>query len=107
MKKNMNNVVAKKFDYEKSTREFAIDLPWYAEIADGRKHRPCQRFTLTDEVYFEYWNEHEFEFTLMVEDPELYRIIWCLNLWLDSQKNKASRLPSLMAYCKERLMAAA
>ena len=107
MKKYQNNVGAKKFDYEGITRAWIVDVPASAAIADGRNHLPCKRFNLTDEVYFEFWAEEEFEFTIMFQDPELFKTVWCLNLWLDAQKDKASRLPSLMAYCKNKLLAAA
>ena len=111
VKKNtspVNNALAKKFDYEGITRSACEEFPWYAEIADGRKHRPCKRFDLTDKVYFEFWDEDEFEFSVYDDgNLELKMTAAYLVWWLKAQNNKASRLPSLMAYCKERLMAAA
>ena len=101
MKKNMNtvnNVLAKKFDYEGNTRGWIAEVPGYADIAAGRKFLPCQRFNLNDIVYFEFWGEHEWEFTIMEYDLEVKEIVTCLSLWMGTQHNKASRLPSLMAY---------
>ena len=112
MKKSMNtvnNVLGKKFDYEGITREWIEDVPGYVDIAAGRKFLPCLRFDLSDKVYFEFWGEGNWEFTVSAPevDLELQKTVSCLACWMMVQNNMASRLPSLIAYCKERPMAAA
>ena len=94
-----------KFDYEAITREFAKNSPFFADLADYRNNRPVKRFDLTDKVYFEYWGKCEWEFTIAaMEQKALYDAVASLTMWLSSQKVTVSRLPSLMAICKAKLM---
>ena len=36
------------------TKQFAANSPFYADVCEGRKNHRCHRYTINENLYFEY-----------------------------------------------------
>ncbi len=88
--------------------EMALDQEWYAPINAGRALMKRQYFQVNDNVCFEYWGKHEWEFTLDIKmDDErkeaYYAAIYAMSAYMHTINVSMTRIPALLAKCRAQL----
>ena len=81
---------------------------WYARINANRVGIKCHYYQVNDNVCFEYWNKHEWEFSLIgIMDDEMARrytsVITAMAAYMHTINVSFSRIPALLSMCKARL----
>lgn len=87
--------------------EMAQDQAWYAPINAGRMGIKRQYYQVNDYVCFEYWNKHEWEFTLGMEADDNRRqpylaVICAMSAYMKTIDVTLTRVPALLAKCKAK-----
>ncbi len=90
------------------TNEWAEDSDDYAQICLNRPEWKHQYFVLDDHLYFEYWDEHEYEFTVYGDVSnkmyDLYMMVAVeLNFHANIIKLNERKLSEYVKYCKARI----
>ena len=97
-----------KKEIRECTAEWCEDYPEYAAICSNRPEWKHRYFVLNDHLYFEYWDVHEFEFTiygdLSDKDYMLYQVVAIeLNFHANIFGLNESKLSEFVKYCKVRI----
>ena len=84
------------------TKNFCEGSPWYTDVTAYRNKLRCHRYEIDENLYFEYWGPHEWEFTVCapLDDPkrELYiKLAMGMAAYIHSICLTFSRLPSVIA----------
>lgn len=87
------------------TADWCEDNEDYAEIAKSRPEWKHQYFVIDDHLYFEYWDKHEFEFTIYDEmSDDIYDAYVLLATALNFHANMINltkkNLAEFVDYCK-------
>lgn len=82
--------------------EMLLELPYYAETYRKRKKKPCYSFNIGKHILLEYWEPHEWEFSLRgemesEEREQINALMTEMAQYMGSREIKFSRLPSLVA----------
>lgn len=90
------------------TKSFFDKSPAYASICENRNNRRCHRFTINENLYFEYWSPDEWEFTITArhDDPKFMsyvKVTTAMTMYMNNIRVTYSKLPSLMAQCAARV----
>ena len=91
-----------------SAMEMAQEQDWYAPINAGRIGMKRQYYQVNDYVCFEYWNKHEWEFTLGIPMDDERRqaylaVIYALSAYMHTIDVTMTKLPALLAKCRALL----
>ena len=86
------------------TKQFAANIPFYADVCDGRKNHRCHLYTINENLYFEYWTPGEWEFTVTAtpDDPKYMPYMMlaiAMTKYMKNTRVNYSKIPSLMALC--------
>ena len=89
------------------TERFATNNPFYTDICEGRKNHRCHRYTIDENLYFEYWAPEEWEFTVAVnfDDPKhksYVKLATAMATYMHNIRVSYSKVPSLMALCRAK-----
>ena len=90
------------------TAEMRKNDPEYDLLCCQRRPEQNHRiFVINDNIYFEYWNVHEFEFTIYgeadgKERDDYYDLAWSMTLYASKIRLLPKQLPSFIATCKQR-----
>lgn len=81
---------------------------WYAHINAGRMGMKCHYYQVNDNVCFEYWNKHEWEFTfygaMEREKAKAYTsVVVSMTCHMKTIDVTLSKIPVLLAQCKAQL----
>ncbi len=81
------------------TKQFAANVPFYADVCDGRKNRRCHRYTINENLYFEYWTPDEWEYTVTATpDDHKYMpymmLVIAMTEYMNNIRVTYSKLPS-------------
>ena len=92
----------------KAAMAMAQDQTWYAPINDSRMGLKCKYFQVNDNVCFEYWDKHEWEFTIGIplceeKGKAYYDAICAMGAYMHTINVSLSRLPALLAQCRAKL----
>ena len=96
----------------KEAREMAMEMAqkqdWYAPINGGRVEMKCKYYQVNDYVCFEYWDKHEWEFTLglPVDDERreaYFAVLVAMSAYMHTINVSLSKLPTLLAQCRAKL----
>ena len=96
----------------KEARKIAMEArqrqEWYARINANRVGMKCHYYQVNDNVCFEYWNKHEWEFTLCgameQEKAEAYiSVLVSMSHYMKTINVTLSKIPVLLAQCKAQL----
>ena len=92
----------------KCAMEMAQDQAWYAPINMNRAFLKRRYFQVNDYVCFEYWDKHEWEFTLMVpvddERHEAYfAVVSAMAAYMHTIDITMTKIPALLAKCRAQL----
>lgn len=88
--------------------KMAQDQAWYAPIMDSRMGLKRKYYQVNDNVCFEYWDKHEWEFTIGIplceeKGKAYYDAIYAMSAYMHTINVSFSRLPALLAQCKAKL----
>ena len=96
----------------KEAREIANEMAqkqdWYAPINAGRMGMKRKYYQVNDNVCFEYWDKHEWEFTIGIPMYEekgkaYYEAICAMGAYMHTINVSLSKLPTLLAQCRAKL----
>ncbi len=95
----------------KEARKIAMEAQrrqaWYASINANRVGMMCHYYQVNDNVCFEYWNKHEWEFTLGMEADDgrresYYAVICTMSAYMNTIDVTLTKIPALLAKCKAK-----
>ena len=97
-----------KNEIRKCTADWCEYSEDYAEIAENRPEWKHQIFVLDDHLYFEFWDKHEFEFTIYGEMSDkafkaYSAMAFMLNLHASMNEVAAKDVAEFVGYCKKEL----
>lgn len=91
------------------SKDFCEENPWYIDIFESRQNLNCHRFQIDDNLYFEYWGAHDWEFTILEENipncAAYYALAYQMTYSTVNKGIKYSELPSFIARCKAKVTA--
>ena len=84
------------------------NIPNYEDIYQYRKNYGCSRFDINDHIYFEFWNENEWEFTVYgkmtekeVKKNQAFAIQ--MTMYFKTFGINHNNLPDRMAMCQRKV----
>ena len=82
------------------------NIPNYEDIYQHRKNFDCFRFEINEHIYFEFWNEHEWEFTIhdvrSEEEAMMYNMFAVkMSMFFDTFGINRDNLFERMAMCQQ------
>ena len=91
-----------------SAMEMAQEQDWYAPINIDRMGMKRHYYQVNDNVCFEYWDKHEWEFTLGIPMDDERRqpylaVIYAMSAYMKTIDVTLTKVPALLAKCKAQL----